>query len=185
MDGLLNDYLRKIEKYLKPMAASERIDIVAEIKSEMSELTNSGRSSDEIIARLGNPKELAKAYLGEAISKNSAFSWRKAGSIFAFYSLAGTIWMFLLPLTSILGITFMGCGILTPIAGAIKFIGYIWGYDISNIQFSIGSFSADAIEFLPISIGMGIVLFIAGKLLWVLTIKIIKGLSKTASKIRD
>ena len=37
MDHLLNNYLEKIDRHLKPMAASERIDIVAEIKSEMSE----------------------------------------------------------------------------------------------------------------------------------------------------
>ena len=61
MDQLLNNYLEKVDRYLMPMAASERIDIVAEIKSEMSELKNSGKTSDEIIARLGDPKELAKA----------------------------------------------------------------------------------------------------------------------------
>ena len=185
MDQLLNNYLEKVDRYLMPMAASERIDIVAEIKSQMSELKNSGKTSDEIITRLGNPKELANAYLGEAIAKNSAFSWRRVCSVVAFYSLAGAIWMFVLPFTSIVGITFMICGIITPVAGAIKFIGFLFGFDITNIQFSIGSFSADAITLLPISIFLGILSFVVGKLLWELTIKIIKGLSKTEAKVRD
>lgn len=185
MDQLLNNYLEKIDRYLKPMVASERIDIVAEIKSQMAELKNSGKTSDEIIARLGDPKELAKAYLGEAIAKNSAFSWRRVCSIVAFYSLAGAIWMFVLPFTSIAGITFMVCGIITPVAGVIKFIGFLFGFDITNIQFSIGSFSVDAITLLPISIILGILSFVVGKLLWALTIKIIKGLSKTGVKVRD
>lgn len=185
MDRLLNDYLRTIEKHLQPMPASERIDIVAEIKSQMSELKNNGKTSGEIIARLGNPRELATAYLGEAISKNSAFSWRKLGSIFAYYTLAGAIWTFLLPLTSILGITLMGCGFVIPIAGCIKFIGFLFGYDISNIQFTIGTFSANAITFLPISILFGIASFFIGKFLWIATIQIIKRLSKSAAKLTN
>ena len=184
MDHLLDNYLENIDRHLKPMAASERIDIVAEIKSEMSELIASGNTSDEIITRLGDPKELAKAYLGEAIVQNSAFSWRRVCSIVAFYSLAGAMWTFLLPLTSTLGIAFMACGIISPIAGVIKFIGFMFGFDIPNIHFSIGSFSADAITFLPISIIVGILSFVLGKLLWALTIKLIKGLSKTKAKVR-
>ena len=38
MEKVLNDYLEKIEKYLKPLPVSERVDIVKEIKSEMLEL---------------------------------------------------------------------------------------------------------------------------------------------------
>lgn len=34
MDQVLNDYLTKMEKYLKVLPASERIDIVNELKSE-------------------------------------------------------------------------------------------------------------------------------------------------------
>ena len=33
MEKILNDYLEKIEKYLKPLPVSERVDIVKEIKS--------------------------------------------------------------------------------------------------------------------------------------------------------
>ena len=34
MEKILNDYLEKIEKYLKPLPISERVDIVKEIKSD-------------------------------------------------------------------------------------------------------------------------------------------------------
>ena len=59
MEKTLNEYLEKIEKYLKPMAISERVDIVKEIKSEMLELQGSCMSSEQILERLGDPKELA------------------------------------------------------------------------------------------------------------------------------
>ena len=64
MDSLRNDYLNKIDKYLRPLPASERADIINEIKSQMMELEAEKRlSSDQIIQRLGNPKELAGALL--------------------------------------------------------------------------------------------------------------------------
>lgn len=38
LEKSLNEYLEKIEKYLKPLIVSERVDIVKEIKSEMLEV---------------------------------------------------------------------------------------------------------------------------------------------------
>ena len=89
LEKSLNEYLEKIEKYLKPLIVSERVDIVKEIKSEMLELQASGTSTEQIIERLGNPKELARAYLGEAVAKNNGFNWRRLSAVIAFYSLAG------------------------------------------------------------------------------------------------
>ena len=69
MEQILNDYLEKIEKNLKPLPVSERVDIVKEIKSEILELRGNGKTPEEIVERLGNPKELAKAYLGDLIAR--------------------------------------------------------------------------------------------------------------------
>lgn len=80
MDSLRNDYLNKIDKYLRPLPASERADIINEIKSQMMELEAEKRlSPDQIIQRLGNPKELAGAYLGQSLSQSSSFSFRRLG----------------------------------------------------------------------------------------------------------
>lgn len=48
LEKSLNEYLEKIEKYLKPLIVSERVDIVKEIKSEMLELQARGRFYNEI-----------------------------------------------------------------------------------------------------------------------------------------
>ena len=70
MDKMMNDYLNKIDRYLRPMAASERADIINEIKSEMIELqTQASLSDEQILERLGNPKVLARAYLGNRLQK--------------------------------------------------------------------------------------------------------------------
>lgn len=183
MEMVLNDYLEKVEKYLKPMAASERIDIVKEIKSEILELQHDGKTPGEIVDRLGSPKELAKAYLGESIGKSTAFSWKKFGSVVAFYGLAGTAWLFVLPLTSTLGIGFMAAGILSPIAGAVKFIGFLFGVDIVQIGFIFGAYSATVTTVLPISIILGAAFFFAGKLLWNLTVRLVRKISKAKASM--
>lgn len=183
LEKSLNEYLEKIEKYLKPLIVSERVDIVKEIKSEMLELQASGTSTEQIIERLGNPKELARAYLGEAVAKNNGFNWRRLSAVIAFYSLAGIGGMFVLPITSICGIAFMVSGVLCPIAGIIKLVAHLMGYEITEIGISIGAFSANAIAFLPISILIGAVIFAIGWLLWKLTIVIIKSMSKGKKKL--
>ena len=116
METNLLNYLEKIDKYLKPIGAAERADIINEIKSEMQELEAKDKlSSEQIIERLGNPKELAGAYLGQSITKNDSFNLRKLCTIIIFYSLAGLGSVFVLPFTSIVGVTFMICGVIVPI----------------------------------------------------------------------
>ena len=101
MEKILNDYLEKIEKYLKPLPVSERVDIVKEIKSEMLELQDNGKKAEEIIERLGDPKELAKAYLGDLISNSNSLGWNRVLAICAFYSLASFSGLVVIPTLAI------------------------------------------------------------------------------------
>lgn len=83
MDRALNEYLEKIEKYLKPLVVSERVDIVKEIKSEMLELQGNGVSSEKIIERLGDPNDYSGplAHPGRSLAqldRASAHSTRSA-----------------------------------------------------------------------------------------------------------
>lgn len=178
LEKSLNEYLEKIEKYLKPLAVSERVDIVKEIKSQMLELKLGGVCPEQIMERLGNPKELAKAYLGQAITESDGFHWRRLSAVFAFYSLAGISGMCILPITSICAIAFMVSGVLCPVAGIVKFVASIMGYEIQQIGITIGDFSASAIAALPLSILIGVVLFAVGWLFWKLTIQVVKFMTK-------
>ena len=54
MDKILNDYLEKVDKYLKPVKVTDRMDIIKEIESDMAELgEHGGLSANEIVDRLG------------------------------------------------------------------------------------------------------------------------------------
>ena len=169
MNTAANTYLEKVDRYLRPLPLSERTDMIQEIKSEIAELEAGGVCIEDILARLGDPKALAGAYLGETIAKSRAFSWKKLCAIIAFYSYAGLGGVFLLPLTSITAVAFMLCGVLCPLAGLFKLIAFWLGFDIPLIAFTIGRYTASATAMFPITIAVGLILFLLGWLCWKLT----------------
>lgn len=179
MNSYLNEYLNKIDKYLRPMQASERADIINEIKSEIAELEAQGNLSPEQIAeRLGDPKELAKAYLGEAISKDNKFNFRKLCAVTAFYSFAGAGSLFVLPVTSVLGMGLMICGVIVPVAGLVKALAWMVGIDVTWVQFQFGPYTLHPYPAFLLSAVLGAVFLAAGIGLWKLTIKYIHWISR-------
>ena len=178
MDERLNGYLEKVDKYLRPIPASERVDIVKEIKSQMQEMEASGVPSEKIIERLGDPKALAKAYLGEAIANSKSFSWKRFRTVVGFYSYAGIGGIFILPVISILAVGFMISGVICPIVGVIKLVGFSMGFDIPQIGINIGTYSFEAVPAFFISVLLGAILFFLGWGFWRLTILFIKSVSK-------
>ena len=179
MDNSLNSYLDKVDKYLRPMSASERADIINEIKSEMIELEIRGElSAEQIIIRLGGPKELAGAYLEEAISKGDGFSFKRLCAVVAFYSFAGAGSLFVLPVISVLGVGLMFCGMVAPVAGFIKALAYLMGTDIPWVNFQFGEYTLHPYPSFFFSVVLGILLFAAGMGLWKLTIKFVRTISR-------
>lgn len=186
MDKKMHDYLNQIDRYLKPMAAAERADIINEIKSEMLELeAQKGMSAEEILERLGESRELAKAYMGEAIVKNNTFSLRKFSTMFAFYGLAGFTGMFILPIFSVLSVGLMFCGAIAPVAGIVKFLGFLVGIEVPWVMFQFGTYTAPAYVVFPLSVVTGVLLFAAGWGLWKLMIRYIRTVSLGKRKLQQ
>lgn len=84
MNSELEKYLDKFEKYLKVLLASQRIDIVKDVKNEIVKLSGSGFSPEEIENQLGKPKALARTYIADEIGKMKKFSWKKFAMFFSF-----------------------------------------------------------------------------------------------------
>lgn len=178
MEKVLNDYLEKMEKHLKPLPAADRIDIVNEIKSEMSELAASGMSGEDIVRQLGAPKALAGAYLADEINKMKKFSWKKFAMVFSFYSYASIGGLFIMPITICFAVAFFICGVLCPIAGVVKVAAHFMGYEMPWLALTFGDYVAGPFEFLGIAVVLGIILFLLGKLFWKLTTLFVKSVGK-------
>lgn len=187
MDTILSSYLDKTDRYLKPMPASERSDIIQEIKSEISELQmTENLSSEQIITRLGDPKELASAYLGDAISKGSGFSFGRFLTVLAFYSVVGFSGLFVIPVLGIIAPVFMACGIVCPLAGIFKAVVELLNLNIpfaEHIVFVYGSSEAGPVMTFFLALFTGIFLFAAGYGAWKLLVFYIKAVSRTHRKL--
>lgn len=65
METHSNDYLRRFYEALDFMPEEERVDAVREIESSIADGMAGGQPEAVILARLGNPRKLAKAYQSE------------------------------------------------------------------------------------------------------------------------
>jgi len=177
MENILNDYLEKVERHLKPLPISERVDIVKEIQSEISELRHSGKSAQEIIERLGDPKELAKAYLGDLITKGGGFGWSRFLAVCAYYSLAGLSGVVIIPTLLICSPVFLLCGIATPVMGGLKWIDDLLHLGLPFARnIGISGVNSPFLVFI-LCIAMGTALFLAGIGCWKLLIRYIRGMN--------
>lgn len=167
MDKDLELYLGSVEKQLRSMPVSERVDVIKELKSSMEELQQSeALTSQQIVERLGTPKELAAGYLGERLGADNSFSFKKLAMAFSFYGLTSLTGMFVLPCGTVLAGGLMICGVIAPVAGLIDLAGYLFGFDVPFVVMQLGSFTTPPLLVFPLSCIMGVLLFLGGKGLW-------------------
>lgn len=70
-ENSVQDYLSRIDRLLRPLPVTERMDIVQEIRSTIAEMQADGTAEAEICARLGDPHALAREYLGTCARNRS------------------------------------------------------------------------------------------------------------------
>lgn len=178
MEQALQSYLDRTDRYLRPMAALERADIVREIHSEMLELEEQGLLTPEIIQRLGPPKQLAAAYLENSITQNPRFSWSRLAALAAFYSMAGLGGMIVLPAASITAVTFMICGALVPAMALVKLLASFAGVDIPWMFVQLGSWTAPPALAYLITVAVSVLLLLGGRACWRFTVWFVRMIGK-------
>lgn len=182
MDAKLEKYLETIDRHLKPLPTSERVDIVKEIKGCVLEMKNENLSEEQIMERLGNPKDLAKAYLGDLLANGEGFSWERLLTVCAFYSVVGFSGLFVIPTLAIIAPVCIFFGALTPLLAAVKLVDYLLGLHIpymDNIQIVVGETVMGAVPAFFISIIMGVILYQIGRGSWKLLVSYCKKVGKT------
>lgn len=187
MEKMLSNYLDKIDRHLRPMPAAERADIIKEIQSQMLELQSDGVSDEEITRRLGDPKELARAYLGDALENSSGFSIGRLLTVCAFYSVVSFSGMFVIPTLAIIAPVFIFCAILVPVLTAVKMFDYLFSLGIPHIQEIVvvlgGIVEVNPVAEFFMSLIIAALLYLLGKLAWKLLVFYCKSVSKTKRKL--
>ncbi|MDO4814735.1 MAG: DUF1700 domain-containing protein [Gemella sp.] len=182
MNKVLEKYLGEVEKNLKSLPISERVDIIREIKSSITELESEGVPSEEIITRLGNPKDLANAYLG--VEGKEEKETNLLASV-AFYMLVAII---AFPVLMTVGGMLLGFGIgaiSILITTIILVVDQVFGlglpfiagrgdlqYWVNNIYVEVG-----------IYLLMSLILFILTYLLYKITVLCLKGVEQLRRKL--
>lgn len=174
MDRKLDAYLNQVDQHLHPMSASERVDIVQEIRSELLELEAQGLAPEEITGRLGNPKELAAAYLQDTIVKNPRFNWSRLRAVAAFYSLAGLGGMIVLPASCMIAVTFMLCGALVPAAALLSLLAHLAGIETPWVVIQLGPYTPSPVAAFPIAVAAGLLLLLGGRACWQFTVRFVR-----------
>ena len=186
MDATFEKYLDTVDKCLKPLPTSERVDIVKEIKGSILEMESDNLTSEQILERLGKPKDLAKAYLGDLLSNESGFSWNRFLTVCAFYSIVGFSGMFVIPCLVIMAPVLIVCGIASPILMAIKMVDYILNLGLpymENMGVFTGIMELNPIAEFVVALVVGVLLYLAGCGCWKLLVNYCKKVSKTKSDL--
>ncbi len=99
-ENSVQDYLSRIDRLLRPLPVTERMDIVQEIRSTIAEMQADGTAEAEICARLGDPHALAREYLGTCARNRSLPRFTRFLAAAGFYSVVGFTGMVVLPTLS-------------------------------------------------------------------------------------
>ncbi len=184
MDSTLDNYLDSIYRHLKPLSTSEKVDIIKEIKCQIIEMEkDEGLSPQQIIDKLGDPKDMARAYLSDLIYENSRFNRQKFMAIFAFYGLTGLSGAIIIPFLGILAPSLKFFGIVTPILGIVKLIGFIFHFDIPFVLITIGAVELHPILAFLTSFLIGIGMYKLGCKLWEVLKTYIHNVSKRKNEL--
>lgn len=186
MTEIFENYLDTIDRHLKPLPTSERIDIVKEIKGSILEMENENLTQEQIMQRLGNPKELAKAYLGDLLSTGAEFSWNRFLTICAYYSVVGISGLVIIPTLAIIAPVFIACAIIVPLLGIAKLINYLLHLGIpyfESVRFQLGPHVLGPISALLVSIVTGVILYLIGYGSWKLLLGYCRKVSKAKKKL--
>lgn len=93
--------------------------------------------------------------------------------------------IFIIPTLGLIAPTFILCGIVVPLSGLLKLIGYIFNFDVPFVIFQIGNFELNSIFSFILSIVMGVILYLIGKGAWRLLLKYIKFVNNKRNELEN
>ena len=148
MDERTARYIGELEHELKKLPARDREDALREIRSHLQEASDSGTPSPLTLARLGSPRNLAAAYMGDYLSARESSLPTRALRVAAVGAYVfGTTFssLFVVPILTISAFTFGIAGVVSPILGLMRTFGATWirmdvpGHSIpTSLSFPVG-----------------------------------------------
>lgn len=184
MENVLEQYLNTVDRKLRPLPVSERVDIVKEIKSAMQEMEAEGLAPDAITKRLGAPEQLARAYLSDLLTKPQRSGWQKLLTVLAFYSVVGLSGMFVIPILGICAPAFFLCAVVVPLAGLANCLfRYLLGVQVPYLTVQLGPYTPPPLLGFVCTLAAGGILFLLGRGCWWLLVRYLKAVGTTKDSL--
>lgn len=174
MNENLEKYLNNVDRHLKPITISERMDIINEIKSSIEDMKKDGLSEYEIINRLGDSKQLAANYVYNILGDKPKISFKNILKVISLYSLVGISGIFILPLFIGFAVCFGLASILTIIAGIWVLSSLFIKYNVELPVFSFTGTTLGPIESFIASLVIAIVCLLISVVSWKIVTKFVK-----------
>jgi len=171
----LEEYLSQVDRYLKHISVSEKVDILNELKNSFYERKKSGQSEEAIIAEMESPKALALSYLGESVVRDDRFSWKNFMLAFGFYSYASLAWVAIIPTLAVLAVSFFlssGVSVLAGVLGLIK--GAIHIPFLEDFRFIVFMYELKGLPALLVGLLLAMAFLAIGILCWKGTVGMIR-----------
>lgn len=168
MDAVLEEYLNCVDQHLKQISVLRRMDIVSDIKKRIIEMQEQNFNNKQILDKLGDPKDLAKSYVGD-LGVTKQFNKNNFGLKILFYSLIALSGMIVIPCCFIIAIVFILCGVIIPPLAFIKMINSLFNLGIpyfNYVQITIGNIVFHPIFEFVVALVCGCLLIIFGVLSW-------------------
>lgn len=170
-----NQYIEKLKNKLKDLPCIEINDIALEINQHINDAIFNGEKEEEVLLRLGDPKTLAKIYIGEYHLKNN--NVLKSG---VFLITTGLVSSIIIPL---LASFIIGFGLTTifciPLGIIRTFFNPPW------IQMTIFNYTIAQSLSIPFSALLAIISLIILYISWKLLSLYLKYISKKYKKIKS
>jgi uncharacterized membrane protein len=129
---LIDRYLARFRDGLKGAPGEERTDFVNEIDSHIAEAVAGGAQATDVLARLGPPDRLAKAYRAELmLSSGEGNLLLRFAAVIGLVITASIPSMIIIPLMLALGVASMGIGGTVIVFAAVPALEADF-YNISN-----------------------------------------------------
>lgn len=164
-------YLQEINNGLAGIPQQEKEDIVSEIKNHIYEATEKGDDIVQILARLGSPAKLAKAYSLGYCAEYKKLKPLDILNNLDFYLLTGLSGIIIIPLLSFLAVVFIAIAVIIPGTVLTNLLGFthipmfVWGESSISpgiIQIALGLAIGAVFAWLTYTCWGGIKKFIKG-----------------------
>ncbi|SHJ42067.1 Uncharacterized membrane protein [Clostridium cavendishii DSM 21758] len=116
-----NSYIKELTKNLSSLPKEEKEDVLREIEQNINDALAAGENEADILYRLGNPKMLAKAYMGDYYIKQNKFL-----KCIPFFIFTGFSSLFIVPFCGALAFGFGIGSIALIIGGILRTLGATW-----------------------------------------------------------